>query len=129
VAFYDYNGPPATIESYTTSSEVPCIITLPSYSSKAILGTLILGFCIVVSLVGLGFLRYNGKMVLMRNNSLVISAACHPLQAYTRTSRRPVMWGAVFREESGDRFGHCSFTNRRVEDPIVGQRYAGLRVE
>ena len=45
----------------------------------------------VVSLVGMGCLRYNGEMDLMTNKSMVISAACRPLQAYTRTSRKPVM--------------------------------------
>jgi hypothetical protein len=60
-------------------------------------------------------------------NSLVISAACHPLLEEGDISHDRIKWGVV-REAAGHRIrpGHCSFSKNEVTPPIDGHLYTGI---
>jgi len=108
-----------------TQSSTP-IISAPGYSPKAIVASIALGGIMLLSLVALGYRRYKGGIPLVRNNSLAISAACHPEDDDFDPAHSKVMWGAVFH---GDKLspGHCCITSKRVTPPIDGMYYAGPR--
>jgi len=54
--------------------------------------------------------------LLVGNNSLAISAACHPPEDDVDAAFLPVMWGAV-NHESEDMPGHYYLTSHEVEAP------------
>lgn len=56
------------------------------------------------------------------NNSLAISAACHPPPEDKDAAFLPVQWGAVSHETDNGP-GHCCLTSFEVEAPIEGGWY------
>ncbi|RDW82405.1 hypothetical protein BP6252_03517 [Coleophoma cylindrospora] len=98
------------------------------YSAPATITSLILIASILTFVIAMGFKRFPTGLPVVGNNSLAISAACHPLADDVDVAEKSVMWGAVY-HESGDTPGHCCFSSLDVEPPIVGQLYAGVRKE
>lgn len=111
------------MENSSPDSDDTSMFTLPAYSPKAIVCALSLGAAMVLVIFGLGFRRHNGGVPLVANNTMAISAACHVLGGEKDVALKPLMWGAVM-HPIGEVPGHCSFSSRHVEPPIVGQRYA-----
>jgi hypothetical protein len=97
----------------------------PGYSPKAIIGSIALGSLMILILVGLSFRRYWGGIPLVRNNSLAISAACHPPLDDYDPAHSTLMWGAVSYSDE-DSPGHCCLTSKAVTLPIPGMYYAGF---
>ncbi|RDW75727.1 hypothetical protein BP5796_06548 [Coleophoma crateriformis] len=98
------------------------------YSAPATITNLILTASILTFVIVMGFKRFPTGLPVVGNNSLAISAACHPLAEDVDVAEKSVMWGAVY-HETGDTPGHCCFSSLDVEPPIVGQLYAGVRKE
>jgi hypothetical protein len=96
------------------------------YSPVAMLGVAILGFLMVTTVIGVGYIPYKGGMPLAGSSSLAISAACHPEKHYetgdTVLSEQKLQWGVV--STSLDGIGHCAFTNKDVGPLVKGCMYA-----
>ncbi|KAF9889072.1 hypothetical protein FE257_008049 [Aspergillus nanangensis] len=118
--------------------------TACSYSSKAILWTILIGSLAMGVLIGLGFRRLRSDMPLASSCSAAISAACHPPPEDTEASLKPVKWGEIIKrprissrseessehisehdEEEGTETGysHCSFTSAEVMRPSPNVLY------
>ena len=69
---------------------------------------ILVGICLVLGLLGIGFRKYDAEMPLVASNSRAISAACHVLSEDTECGfMLPVQWGVV---KVDDKVGHCAFT-------------------
>ncbi|CAH0055323.1 unnamed protein product [Clonostachys solani] len=95
-------------------------ITVPAYSPMAIILTIIIVGVTFFGIVGLGRVRLRDGLPVTRNSSLVISAACHPLEG--TSSMDAVKWGVGLTAE--DQVGHCSFSNHEVGFPEEGKAYS-----
>ena len=95
-----------------------------AYSCIPLLFVIILGSITVFVGLLTGFRKYNPGIPLAASCSAAISAACHPPKEDTNASDKPVMWGAVSKDEA--RVAHCCFTCLELTLPIEGRRYAGL---
>ena len=83
---------------------------------------LLVGTIILLSIVLIGFRKYDGTMQMVATNSLAISAACHALE-YDKANgyMMPVTWGVV--EVKGG-IGRCAVTTAAdIESPKEGIRY------
>ena len=109
----------------STSQGFNTISSAPGYSPKAIVASIALGSSMVAVLVGLSFRHYHGCIPLVRNDSLAISAACHPSSDDQDPAHSALMWGAVSHGDQ-DSPGHCCLTSKAVTPPIPGMYYAGL---
>ncbi|KAL6718922.1 hypothetical protein ACLMJK_003157 [Lecanora helva] len=70
---------------------------------------ILVGICLVLGLVGIGFRQYDPDMPLVASNSRAISAACHvPPEDVSNGHMLPVQWGVVKVDDTG--VGHCAFT-------------------
>lgn len=96
------------------------------FSVPPIIIDIVLGSCMLVGLVGMGFRKLHGKVPLASSNSFAISAACHRPDEDTDAAVKPVMWGEV-QTGSDSEVGHCSFTSLEVTAPVEGRMYAGFR--
>lgn len=95
--------------------EADADLTGLNYSPLAILLTILLGFCMMLVLVGMGFRRYEGAIPLASNDSIAISAACHGPETDNDAAILPVMWGVVSGSlDNDDDVGHCCFTSEEV---------------
>jgi hypothetical protein len=122
VQIYDADGNP--YQELPGASFDP-ILSTPGYSPKGIIASIALGSSMLLFLVGLGLRRYKGGIPLIGNNSLAMSAACHPPADDNDPAHSEVMWGAVT-HEYGTIPGHCCLTSKPVTPPLVDNRYAGL---
>ena len=69
---------------------------------------ILVGVCLVLGLLGIGFRKYDAEMPLVASNSRAISAACHVLSEDREYGfMLPIQWGVV---KVGDKVGHCAFT-------------------
>ncbi|KAE9377275.1 hypothetical protein N431DRAFT_530719 [Stipitochalara longipes BDJ] len=109
---FDQDG---SFTSDSSALDVGC-----SYSVLPIL--LGLTSLILVLTIGFGLVRLPTGGLLVGNNSLAISAACHPPQDDTDAAFLPVKWGAVS-HESENKPGHCCLTSHEVEAPKDGDWY------
>lgn len=96
------------------------------FSVPPIMLDIVLGSCMLIVLVGLGFRKLHGKIPLASSNSFAISSACHRPKEDKDAAIKPVMWGAVQTGSDSD-VGHCSFTSLEVTAPVEGRLYAGFR--
>lgn len=96
------------------------------FSVPPIIIDIVLGSCMLVVLVGMGFRKLYGKVPLASSNSFAISAACHRPDEDTDAAVKPVMWGEV-QTGSDSEVGHCSFTSLEVTAPVERRMYAGFR--
>ena len=94
------------------------------YSCIPILVVIILGSITVLLGLFNGLRKYKPGMPLAGSCSAAISAACHLPEEDVNAPEKPVLWGVVEMKEDG--VGHCSFTSLKAEDPVEGERYAGL---
>lgn len=92
------------------------------YSPLAILFALLFGTGMVLIMVANGARKLKGG-ILVGNNSLAISAACHAPEKDRDAHLKPVKWGALAMQFDDQKEGHCCFTSRDVEPPSVGQVY------
>ncbi|CAG9974325.1 unnamed protein product [Clonostachys byssicola] len=98
-------------------------LTVPAYSPMAIILTIIIVAVTFLGIVGLGRVRLRDGLPATKNSSLVISAACHPLEGTSSTDA--VKWGVVLTaEHSSNQVGHCSFSNSEVGFPEEGREYS-----
>lgn len=121
VQTYDADGSPYQRRPGET---VDPMFSAPGYSPKSLVASIALGGSMLIVLTGLGFRRYRGIPV-VGNNSLEISAACHPPADENDPAHSKVMWGAVA-HENGTTPGHCCLTSKPVTPPIPKNLYAGL---
>jgi hypothetical protein len=99
------------------------MLTLPGYSPKAIIASIVLGAVMLLTLIGMGLRKFDAEMPTIGNDSWAISAACHSLKESQGISGRPLIWGVVGAD--GDTgLDHCSFTSENAKPPVVGQMYA-----
>ncbi|CAH0026002.1 unnamed protein product [Clonostachys rhizophaga] len=102
---------------------VDSAITIPAYSPMAIILTIVIVAVTFLGIVGLGRVRLRDGLPTTKNSSLVISAACHPLEG--TSSMEAVKWGVVLIAEDGsNQVGHCSFSNHKVGFPEEGRAYS-----
>lgn len=92
------------------------------YSPLAILISLLFGSGMVLAMIANGTRKLKGG-VLVGNNSLAISAACHRSTNDTGAELRRVKWGALHHQLDDGTPGHCCFTSEEVEPPRVGDLY------
>ncbi|PKY00531.1 hypothetical protein P168DRAFT_224540, partial [Aspergillus campestris IBT 28561] len=109
--------------------------TACSWSSKAILWTIVVGSLAMGVLIGLGFRRLPSDMPLASSCSAAISASCHPPPEDTEVSLKPVKWGEIINrprtstgieeasehisendhaEDTQIEYAHCSLTSEPV---------------
>ena len=109
--------------------------TACSWSSKAILWSILIGSLSTAVLIGLGFRRLSSDMPLASSCSAALSASCHPPPEEEEVSLKPVKWGEIInrsrissRIEDGSEhisendpaegtqieYAHCSFTSEQV---------------
>lgn len=91
------------------------------YSPLAILIALLFGTGMVVAMVCNGARKLKGG-ILVGNNSLAISAACHRSIGDVGAKLGRVKWGALH-HANGRTPGHCCFTSEEVEPPRAGELY------
>jgi hypothetical protein len=106
----------------TTGEPEPISYMEVGYSPSAILAALLFGSAMVVGMVVNGARKLKGG-ILVGNNSLAISAACHRPEKELDAHLRPVKWGALDMPYEDRKEGHCCFTSREVEPPDVGKLY------
>jgi len=92
------------------------------YSPLAILVSLLFGSGMVLAMILNGFRKLKGG-VLVGNNSLAISAACHRSTDDIGAELKRVKWGALHHQLEDGTPGHCCFTSEDVEPPRVGDLY------
>ncbi|KAJ8117813.1 hypothetical protein OPT61_g1088 [Boeremia exigua] len=114
---YDFYGMVEDFDHYPESyGPVHPITKTCGYSPSAMLLTLVLGFVMVLALVGLGYMPYKSDMPLAGSCSSAISATCHPVQQSEAEDRalaeEKLQWGVV--STSPDDIGHCAFSSIRI---------------
>lgn len=92
------------------------------YSPLAILTALLFGCGMIVAMILNGFRKLKGG-ILVGNNSLAISAACHRSVNDVGAELKKVQWGALHHELDDGTPGHCCFSSEEVEPPRVGVLY------
>ena len=125
LARIDRYDPRGQLDTYKTIrlANLDGSISTCGYSSSAVVTVVILGTCIVIAPILLGFRKLDPGIPLVGSCSLAISAACHRPAEDTDAAYNPIQWGAVKHETSRGP-GHCCLTTFDVEPPISGQRYA-----
>jgi hypothetical protein len=127
ISFFDSSGNPLLTELPNASGQTSNsnFLTLPGYSPKAIIVSIVLGVCLTGGVAGMGFRTFGGKkgelMPLVGNDSWAIAAACHKKNGESIAYRR-VGWGMLSIYEDGT--GHCGFSADEVGTLEVGNRYA-----
>ncbi|CAG9971465.1 unnamed protein product [Clonostachys byssicola] len=103
--------------------ELTDITSTAGYSPLGMILTLFVLVIVSSTIVRLGRFTFKEGMPLSGSSSVGIAAACHVCEK--TSSRRPVTWGVVVpANHAPDGVGHCSFSNKRVELPEQGSRYA-----
>ncbi|MBA7489604.1 hypothetical protein ES702_00138 [subsurface metagenome] len=121
-------------------------------SPVALLTTLCVATTLIAITILHGYRKIDARMPLHGNSSAVISAMCHPTSDEAKDAHfaeKPLMWGVVqlsavnmsrTQSQGGrqydigkdgvgpgiryeDTIGHCAFTTRVVEAPVVGKNY------
>ncbi|KAI1443085.1 hypothetical protein F5Y02DRAFT_226996 [Annulohypoxylon stygium] len=104
--------------------DLPNSFSTCGYSPFAVFITLLVGAFIVLSIVAIGFRKYDGTMSMVSTNSMAISAACHVLREDQKDGYLlPIQWGVV---EINDGIGKCAFTTApadRIKMPEAGLEY------
>jgi len=95
------------------------------YSPLAVLCTVVLGFCMLVVVVGMGFRKLPGSIPIAGSCSAALAAAAHRPTADVDAAVLPVKWGALRESEDAEGVGHCCFTSEEVTEPQEGKLYAG----
>ncbi|GAB7366491.1 hypothetical protein MBLNU230_g8284t1 [Neophaeotheca triangularis] len=100
-------------------------ITAAGYNPPAIFGSIMMGLCMLLMLVALGFRKFASTMPVAGSCSFAIAAACHPPANDPDAAFLPVQWGVVKQDETAeDEVGHCSFTSKEVSELVPGRKYA-----
>ena len=111
------------------------------FSPLAILVSCCVGALLILFQVGNSLRPLKANIPLHGNNSVAISAACHPgtrsendqgvlfRHPEANMALRTVMWGAMVQPKGENERGHCSFTADQVEMPERGRRYQGYSAE
>ncbi|KAF1996466.1 hypothetical protein P154DRAFT_413151, partial [Amniculicola lignicola CBS 123094] len=101
-----------------------------SWSPLALLLAIVVSSLFVIILVFAGFWRLTTIIPPVANNSLAISAACHPPKSEDgwKTATSKVQWGVTGSssqpyEPARFQIGHCSFSMDEVEPPEEGCLY------
>jgi hypothetical protein len=99
------------------------------FSPIAMLVVIILGICMMATIIGFGFIPYKPGIPLAGSCSLAISAACHPgtqnLAEGAVLSEQELQWGIV--STSADGVRHGAFSSEKVE-PLVKDRRSTLEI-
>jgi hypothetical protein len=125
IDFYDYDG---NFGGYDVNGNVNFDFKTCGYSPIAIITVVVLGALLIIAMVALGYVRYNGGMTLAGSCSMAISAACHLHKGIDGDGEvmatEKLQWGVV--SVSEDRVGHCSFSAKEIGTPVKGEVYAGI---
>ena len=115
----------ARIEVSDSSGSAEAVSSV-GYSCAPIICIIVLGSCMLVMAVGMGFRKFKSHMAVASSCSVAIAAACHRPENDADASVLPVKWGAV-EEEKNDGVGHCTFTSLEVDEMVPGKMYAGYQ--
>lgn len=115
----------ARIEVYDSGNGNETVSSV-GYSCAPIVCIIVLGSCMLMLAVGLGFRKFKSHMPVASSCSVAIAAGCHRPEDDVDASVLPVKWGAVD-EDKGDGVGHCSFTSLEVGEMVPGKMYAGSK--
>ncbi|XPS76152.1 hypothetical protein M3J07_008208 [Ascochyta lentis] len=103
----------------------PMSITTCGYSPIAIIFVLVIGWLMLIALLGVGFIPYKHSMPLAGSCSMAISAACHPeMSGQEQLSTQKLQWGVETAVRDHEGVGHCSFSASPVGSPVEGHTYA-----
>jgi hypothetical protein len=107
-------------------------ISLKSYSAVGfspapILCTILLGTCMLLVAVGMGFRKLPSSVPIAGSCSMALAAAAHRPESDVDAAVLPVKWGVVCAPEDAEGVGHCCFTSEEVTEPQEGKLYAGDR--
>lgn len=96
------------------------------YSCAPIMCVMILGGCMTLIAMGLGFRKLDCRMPVAGSCSIALAAAAHRPEADDNAAILPVKWGEVSDASVCDPvIGHCCFTSGEVTDVQEGKFYAG----
>lgn len=94
-------------------------------SLAPILASILLAFCLLGAVIGMGLRRLKSNMPVAGSCSLALAAAAHRPKEDEGASTVPVMWGEVMAVEE-DHVSHCCFTSQEIVEPVPGRIYAGI---
>ncbi|KAL0258882.1 hypothetical protein SLS55_006386 [Diplodia seriata] len=97
-------------------------VTTCGFSPLGMILTSIVGACLLLTGVGIGFRQLDSDMPFAGGCSAAISAACHPPEEISE--KLPLQWGALPTDETSGAVGHCSFSSGDVKKPVLGNAYA-----
>ncbi|PIA97306.1 hypothetical protein CB0940_05322 [Cercospora beticola] len=86
----------------------------------------VLAFCLLLIVVGLGFRKLASNMPIAGSCSFALATAVHRPQEDEKASTLPLMWGEIPRMGTQE-LGHCSFTSEEVVELEPNRKYAGCR--
>ncbi|KAF2823774.1 hypothetical protein CC86DRAFT_327712 [Ophiobolus disseminans] len=92
------------------------------YSLLPMVVGVVVGGCLLVGILAVGFTRFETAMPVVSSCSAAISAACQPLEEDdSEAATSAVQWGVVGYFPKG--LEHCGFARGAVQQPVVGRRY------
>jgi hypothetical protein len=95
------------------------------YSTAPMLCTILLGTCMLLVAVGMGFRKLPSSVPIAGSCSMALAAAAHRPESDVDAAVLLVKWGVVRQPEDAEDVGHCCFTSEQVTEPQEGKLYAG----
>jgi hypothetical protein len=95
------------------------------YSPAPILCTVVLGSCMLVVVIGMGFRKLPGSIPIAGSRSMALAAAAHRPRSDVDAAFLQLRWGVSREPEDAEGVGHCCFTSEEVTEPQEGKLYAG----
>jgi hypothetical protein len=95
------------------------------FSTAPMLCTILLGTCMLLVAVGMGFRKLPSSVPIAGSCSMALAAAAHRPESDVDAAVLPVKWGVVRQPEDAEDVGHCCFTSEQVTEPQEGKLYAG----
>jgi hypothetical protein len=118
----------ARVSVWTNGDQAEKPISIASavgYSPAPILCTVVLGFCMLVVVIGMGARKLPSSIPLAGSCSMALAAAAHRPPSDVDAPFLPVKWGVVRESDDAEGVGHCCFTSEEVTEPQEGKLYAG----
>jgi hypothetical protein len=95
------------------------------FSPAPIFCTILLGTCMLLVAVGMGFRKLPSSVTIAGSCSMALAAAAHRPESDVDAAVLPVKWGVVCAPENAEGVGHCCFTSEQVTEPQEEKLYAG----
>jgi hypothetical protein len=116
---------PARVSVWKDGVENSPNSSVVGFSTAPMLCTILLGTCMLLVAVGMGFRKLPSSMPIAGNCSMALAAAAHRPESDVDAAVLPVKWGVVRQPEDAEDVGHCCFTSEQVTEPQEGKLYAG----